>query len=181
MTIVNIRGTSGSGKSTLVRQLMDRSLSTEQLMEGKRIVGYELALPKLVHVVGRYETACGGCDGIKTQDEVCNRVRQFAAFGDVVFEGLLISHIYGRYRDLTRELTTHRFVWYFLDTPLDICIAQVKQRRLDAGNTKELDVTNTTQKWLDSRRVFQKAQDDGLNPMWLPYQEALPVLLAAFQ
>jgi thymidylate kinase len=188
--IINIRGTSGSGKSSLVRDLMSAAEDTEPIQPsaypytGKQVIGYGLdGLDTFdqrdVHVVGRYETPCGGCDGIKTQDEVCQRVRRMSRMGHVVFEGLLISHIYGRYKALHEELATPNqpYLWFFLDTPLDICLSRVQARRASAGNDKPLDPTNTTQKWLDARRVFAKAEQDGLAPRWLNWERPLDAIL----
>lgn len=177
--ILNIRGTSGSGKSTLVTTLMERDPDTSPIWseDKRRIVGYELrpyATGRL-RVVGKYETACGGCDGIKTQDEVCERVREYAPMGPVLFEGLLISHIYARYQALHHELTAGGhgpYYWLFLDTPLEVCLDNVRKRREARGKTTPLDPTNTVQKWHDARRVFDKARADGLDPMWVPYDDA---------
>lgn len=177
--IGNIRGTSGSGKSTLVRALAEALggwtpiLAAQDVLKGKRNKPLGYVTKQLdVAIVGRYETDCGGCDTVKTQDEICGRVREFHKHHDhVVFEGLLISHIYGRYRDLARELPP--FAMMFLDTPLDVCVERVKARRASKGNTDELDPTNTIQKWHDSRRVFLKAKADGLNPVWLSWDRPL--------
>lgn len=198
--IVNLRGTSGSGKTTVVRGLMEKYPAIEPLMVAdergrEKIHGYECRmanfpgnLPNL-YVVGSYKNVCGGCDGIKTQDEICDRVRGYAGMtGDVVFEGLLISHLYGRYLKLDREMAeTHNqhTVWAFLDTPEEVCVDRVKERRARRHAEKvrvklaqgkpappelgPLNGKNTRQKWHDMRRVFQKCQRDGLDARWLDY------------
>lgn len=168
--IINIRGTSGSGKSTLVRAIMNLYPLKTPIVnpdKPKAILGYQCEHPDLdkLSVVGKYETPCGGCDAIKTQDEAEYRVRRWSATGHVLFEGLLISHIYGRWAKVAKEHPPFRFV--FLDTPLDVCIARVEARRRDKGNTAPLNATNTIQKWNDARRVFTKAKADGLDAMWL--------------
>ena len=179
-TVINIRGTSGSGKSTLIRQYLAAHGNGVKVTvpNGKKslTIGYATEDRPPTFVVGRYETDCGGCDTIKTQDEICHRVRKFARSGHVLFEGLLVSHIYGRYRDLAIEHTRDRggpFHFAFLDTPLELCIERVTQRRLSKGNTKPLDPTNTIQKWHDSRRVFEKCKADGLSVHWLSHENAL--------
>jgi len=72
-------------------------------------------------------------------------VRHFSQFGHVIFEGLLISHSFQRYFDLYNEMKSIGIPMVFarMDTPLETCIQRVKQRRLDKGNLKELDTTNT--------------------------------------
>src|SRR5208283_34697 len=109
--IVNIRGTSGAGKSTLVRRFLDTYNGQALRGPDGKIRGYvcraksEYGLQGDVYIVGSYERPTGGCDGVKTQDEICDRVREFAALGDVLYEGLLVSGLFGRYNALAEELT----------------------------------------------------------------------------
>lgn len=176
-TIVNIRGTSGSGKTTAVRYVMKKlgvvsnivsskskapGASTRyRLQYGKRVVGYRLSGGVLV--VGRYETACGGCDGIKTQEEIVERVKKFAYMGEVVlFEGLTLGTIYTRYYELSALLkkSGHRFIWAFLDTPIDVCIKRVLKRRRLAGNTKPFNTKHTEAKFRSINSAKQHAITD---------------------
>lgn len=176
--ILNIRGTSGSGKSWIVYELMKLCGATEQLHDADgadhgKVIGYSLFDNKL-GVVGRYETACGGCDTIKTQDEIRSRVEIFATLHDhVLFEGLLVSQIYQRYADMARE-HGEEFKFLCLDTPLDVCIARVEVRRLVAGNSKPFNPNNSlTPKWHSCQTNYQKALKDGLNPIWLDHRDPL--------
>ncbi|HAM40072.1 MAG TPA: hypothetical protein DCP69_01700 [Candidatus Omnitrophica bacterium] len=189
--VINVRGTSGSGKTTVVRGVFkagtaeklfatedDGSLFGKQSPkpEAYRVDVDGVARP--VFVIGSYEQVCGGCDSIGTQDEVCDRVRRYAAKGHVLLEGLLISHLFSRYAALDRELQPTRYVWAFLDTPLELCLARVEQRRLERGVTKPLNPTNTTQKWHDAHRVFAKCQAAGLDARWVDHQTATADVLA---
>ena len=168
--ILNFRGTSGSGKTTVVRGLMAKYPTITPLGEfpEKKPDGYECRpgvdkfnkiLPNL-YVVGSYKNTCGGCDGIKTQDEACARVRRYAALGDVLFEGLLISHIFGRYKLLDQEMKKehgHTTIWAFLDTPLELCLDRIRARRdaraaAKGKEPKPLNTQNTEDKWHDARR-----------------------------
>jgi adenylate kinase family enzyme len=216
--IVNLRGTSGSGKTTVVRGLMEKYPAIEPLMvaddKGKeKIHGYECRManfpgnPPNLYVVGSYKNVCGGCDGIKTQDEICDRVRKYAGMMivegsngldetyrqcHVVFEGLLISHLYSRYLNLDREMVkTHaqHTIWAFLDTPEQVCVDRVSARREQRYMAKclaadqkgkprpahpgPLNEKNTRQKWHDMRRVFQKCQRDGLDARWLDHTDPI--------
>jgi adenylate kinase family enzyme len=171
--IINIRGTSGSGKSTLVRRLMEAHGPVTPLGSPK-VQGYQCG-PGL-RVVGRYTTACGGCDGIKTQDEICARVREYAQHGHVVFEGLLASGLHSRYRDLAREMGG--FTFAFLNTPLDVCLARVVRRRFAKGNFEPLDPSQTVAKHKVVQRVARYLEHDGFPVVWLPWPDPLPVLEA---
>lgn len=172
--IINLRGTSGSGKSTAVRYVMAGGSVSEVRADpvDKHPIGYAVsgAVDGVVSVVGKYTTACGGCDTIKTQDEICGRVRRFATDGHVLFEGLLISHLFSRYAALSDELGGICFG--FLDTPLEVCLERVRARRAARGNTKPLNEKNTVQKWHDMRRVYGKFRDAGHNAVWVPNETA---------
>jgi hypothetical protein len=189
--ILNLRGTSGSGKTTVVRGLMAKFPINEVVGEEKKPYGYEcrpdrtglapydspVADAPNLYIVGSYKNTCGGCDGIDTQDEICNRVRFFAPQGDVVFEGLLISHLYSRYLNLDREMAKlhgQRTIWAFLDTPLELCLERVKTRRDERAALKGKEASpfnpdNTIAKWNDMRRVFKKCQADKLDCRWLSH------------
>lgn len=165
--VINVRGTSGSGKSTIVRGIMAMGDVSPIGESAKKPDGYIVRIPgreRNVMVVGPYVTACGGCDAISTQDEICNRIRAYSTLGDVLVEGLLMSHSFARYVALDRELFardgTH-CVWAFLDTPLEVCLDRVRARReerrlLTGAEFKELNTKNTTDKWNDNQEVYQK-------------------------
>ena len=185
--IVNIRGTSGSGKSTLVRNLMNilggwRNLRTGHCVGSPNKAEYiesNNVLPLeggKLYAVGDYSAQCGGCDGIKTQDEVCRRVRYLDYFGSphTLFEGILISSIYERYSTLLKDLGG---VTAFLDTPLEVCIEHVRKRRVASGVPADFDVANTTNKWHLCRKISDKLIADGSKVVWLPWQTADIALL----
>lgn len=164
--IINIRGTSGSGKSTVVRSIMAMGAASPIGDNEKKPDGYIVQIPSLdrnVCVVGPYVTACGGCDQISTQDEICDRIRAYSTLGHVLVEGLLMSHSFARYAALDRELFEkgQHCIWAFLDTPLDVCLDRVRWRREErraakGGEFKELNVKNTTDKWNDNRVVYER-------------------------
>lgn len=182
--IINVRGTSGSGKTTVVREVMAAGNAEMLFGDGKaggifgkaiRPEAYRVNIAGVVtpvYVIGSYEHVCGGCDSIRSQDEVCDRVRRYARQGHVVMEGLLVSHLFSRYKALDRELQPIPYIWAFLDTPLDLCLERVEARRLSRGSDKPLNPRNTIQKWHDSRRVFEKCQAAGLDARWVDYRTA---------
>jgi hypothetical protein len=206
VSILNIRGTSGSGKSTLVRLLMEHIGGARAVvLEGmapvpesqaldpaslRKTRGYALNyyVPKhapIVAVVGKYQTACGGCDTIKTQEEIGGRVREFSTWANhVVFEGLLVSQIYDRYRALAHAFDSgeiesgHEFIFASLTTPLEVCIERVNQRRLAAGNDKPWDPENSlAPKWRSCQTNLIKARRDKLHVVELDWHDPLPQVL----
>jgi predicted kinase len=135
--VVNIRGVNGSGKSWLVRRLMKdygakavrKAERTDLLGIGTTVEGYRVNYKGApFYVLGPYHGAkSGGCDLVKTQDEVCDLVRKYIKLGHVVFEGVIVSTLYRkRYYPLSKELGG--FIWTYLDTPLEICLDRIKKR-----------------------------------------------------
>lgn len=139
--ILNIRGTSGSGKTHVVRQLVNHFQGEEITDEKGRIFGYRL--PHNLWVLGRYDDAIkgGGVDNItgalherflaagnrgNTMEAVEAQVRKWDELGHhVLFEGLIVTSIWGRWVNMARELPT---LFLFLDTPLEVCYERVLKR-----------------------------------------------------
>ena len=136
MVAIQIRGTSGSGKTWIIKKLMNEYKFTPVIVNEK-IFGYK-SKQLNVFIPGRYETACGGCDTIKTQDEICRRVKLGIKNGySVLFEGLLSSHLAERFFKLYSELNESNVDSYFifLNTPLSTCEENINKRRLEAGKS----------------------------------------------
>lgn len=131
--VINIRGCNGSGKSTAVVRLMKRLGVKKKLRDSAgKVWAYKLRSEPPTYVLGRYETACGGCDTIKTLDLVCARVWHLQQFGNVVFEGVIISTVGQRWVDLAHDCQS-KFIFGILDTPLKRCIRRVYRRREKKG------------------------------------------------
>jgi thymidylate kinase len=158
--VINVRGTSGSGKTTVMRYIMEKAVRIEKFGPEKKPDGYQLVLGsgRALYLVGSYENVCGGCDAIPTQDEICNRVRHWAHEGDVLLEGLLMSHVFSRYAALAMELQRQDVpsIFGFLDTPLDVCLERVNARRAARGVTEPVNPENTSDKWHANRSTFDK-------------------------
>ena len=170
--VVNIRGSGGAGKSHLMRQFMKAKHAKPITNDEDKIIGY--LLDGNIRVVGRYETACGGCDTIKTQDAVCNAVLDFAKKGGVIFEGYLVSGIYERYSILSKMVGG--MIWAFLDTPLDEAIQRIHKR-----TGRDFNPNNTRLKHIKLVQEIPKAKAGGQRVAILPYKKALPVLLDLFK
>lgn len=175
--ILDVRGTHGSGKSYIAHQLLsygyEEIVGYNEYKKKESILGY--SVPSLdLAIVGKYETQCGGCDGVGSSDEVCRRVRVFAKnYRHVVFEGILVAHTFQRYHTLAMELVKdgYPYVFAFLDTPLQTCIERVKARRVAKGNNKELNPNNITR---DHHNIFtvvrRKCMAAGHTVIVLPHQ-----------
>lgn len=138
MAIINLRGTNGSGKSTVAFKLIaegsiDERLAEYQTPKGAQrfVMGYRVPSLNLI-VVGKYETVCGGCDGIHTQDLIKEAVINAAGVAkNVLFEGVIVSTLFSGYLELSRKLSAEigqGLTWAYLDTPLEVCLARIYKR-----------------------------------------------------
>lgn len=158
MTIVNLRGTHGSGKSTVATKIMAKYGAQPVIaVDGKSLVGYNVQLPTgLLFVVGKYETACGGCDGIQPYDRIWPRVSMASLVSDhILFEGALISTTYGSIGKAS-EIYGEDFVFAFLDTPLDVCVTRVNARRAERGVEPIVDTKNIYSKYETIKRLYNR-------------------------
>lgn len=169
MIAVNIRGTGGSGKSTLVRRVMDQYSRRRpvHVPKRKRPIGYELVgsgLPPLF-VPGHYETACGGCDTIKTPNEVYELVWKAAEDEKcVLYEGIMVMD------DVQRAVAfsqAHPLLVVGLTTPIDVCLRSIEDRRREAAQAKgqepkTLDPTNTRTRAERQVRILLRLEAAGV-------------------
>lgn len=189
--IVNIRGTSGSGKTTLMRWFLEQCDSVEKiLVKGKKKVQALKCIYKgeLIHVLGSYDNLCGGCDTISTQDEVCRLIEEYDFEGHVLFEGLMISHIYERYASLARK-DIDNWVFFMLETDFDMCIDHIRERRVKQERTTELkdSVFKNARRTYDATyRIRKKFENEEIAWVEIPmenrfkkFQEHLDIYLGA--
>lgn len=153
--IINPRGTSGAGKSTFAFRLaaLYLDLAEPTYIDGRKAPLYtRYDRPKgrkgpPLFLLGHYNTACGGCDTLKNTEQAFELARRLAPEGDVLLEGILISEEFNRskacHEFMSSEFADERFIVYALDTPIEQCIANIKKRRVEKGDIRELNTSNT--------------------------------------
>jgi ABC-type dipeptide/oligopeptide/nickel transport system ATPase subunit len=180
-TVINLRGTGGSGKSTVVRRVVDLYQNHEKCgAPGRRQPYYTQHWNKsivrgVLRVPGHYETACGGCDTIKTVDEVYGLVMGGVEHThDVLYEGIMVQDDLRRAFDLDTRLKAQpwREMWnpdtlpglhvICLTTPLEVCLDAIRTRRLARGDERPLDPKNTTGRYHSQLRMQQRLRDAGV-------------------
>jgi hypothetical protein len=142
--IVKLHGTSGAGKSTVAWTFLKAGVPEPLRNARGKPEAYLVSPPdwsRKLYILGKYETQCGGCDTLNA-DEQIELLHKYAPLGHVLYEGLLASEYYGRL-GVASEKYGDDHIFAFLDTPIDLCIERIKQRRLLAGNTKPLNEENT--------------------------------------
>lgn len=184
--VINLRGTGGSGKSTVVRRVME--LYTEKLdvvaLGRKQPQGYLLtnvegmAPHDQLYVPGHYNTACGGCDTIKTVDLVYELVNRYVELGSsVLYEGIMVQDDVRRAVELDHRLKeagvksaesgtedkqpSGLFV-IRLNTPIEVSLASIRARRAEAGNEKPLSEKNTRTRHESQVRIAGRLKDAGV-------------------
>ena len=174
--MVNVRGPNGSGKSTVAHALLSVGEAS-----GMNPAGVPSTLTKEgVAVIGPYRTQCGGLDAVKTQAQARNAVLGAAALvggrGDrgVLAEGVIVSTIYGPWLEVARSIEEMggRYVWAFLDTPLEVCLERIQAR----NGGKPVKADQITAKHDLMRRIADKARADGQTVVQVPYANAVNVV-----
>ena len=178
--ILNLRGPNGSGKSTVARALLAAGEAPIPLAPyvtprgaERRVLGARVASLDLI-VVGPYRTDCGGCDAIKTQELVCESVRLAARQAKhVFFEGVIVSTLFSRYLTLSREHPRAPFLWAYLDTPLDLCLARIQTR----NGGKPIKTELVADKVRSIERTRQKALAAGEHTLVVPHRVAAAAVM----
>ncbi len=150
--IINIRGTNGSGKTTLARRFISEHAAVTPMVaypnptkrEPDRqswATGTFSVLPGVGRVicVGPYNTPTGGMDALPSFD-VCQRsVEAAARLADhVICEGVLASTVFGSWYDFFSGFNKGEVVVAYLDTPIEVCLARIRERQAAAGRVREI-------------------------------------------
>lgn len=163
--LISLRGTNGSGKSTVVRNLFEKCknpLPIYSLLGPKQPEAYQLngGWGKPLYILGPYLTGTGGCDRIQPYDLIPELIEKYARKGHVLFEGIIISSVYGQVGALM-ERWKKDAIFLFLDTPLDICLERVEGRRGGKERDARL-IKNVTSKYNTCLRIKDKVIQDGI-------------------
>jgi hypothetical protein len=132
-----------------------------------------------MYVLGRYETTCGGADTVESFGKIRTQLSILARRGDVVFEGLLWSHVFKSSDEFARS-TPHHVIFALLNTPADLCVRRVLARRRTAGNEKPFNPLNTLNKHRDIVRTQERLLRAGHDARILPHEEPLQAILSWF-
>jgi len=136
--------------------------------------GYILSHPTAgqLIVIGHYESPCGGCDTIKTYDEVFQAVRDAHDAGcNVLFEGLLLSTDRNHIAKLMGEYKDHLVVG--LAVPVEECLRCVNERRRARNPDAEpVNPKGTTSKHGTNLRIMARLMALGLKAEWHDRQSA---------
>lgn len=181
MTILKIHGCSGAGKTTAVRELMKASKVTKLRNIANKVEAYMLDVPAItddpVFVLGSYDNNCGGMDTVSSAQTAIEMVSKYTKMGHVVHEGLLQSTYYGAMGTDSKRYGD-RYVYVFLDTPIELCLERVIARREANGSTNKFNPQLTRDKHATIERLKKRLPALGHRVETLQHdQPMLPQLL----
>ncbi len=146
-TVIKLGGCNGSGKTSIARELIKMS-GAKPLTSDKKTAAYAGTIDGVpITILGSYENICGGMDTISDKDDRLALLSKHCKGSGVVFyEGLITGKTYGAMGALSEQHVKRRkgrWLYAFMDTPFDVCVARTEQRRRAAGNNAPLDATRT--------------------------------------
>ena len=169
-TIINLRGTNGSGKSTAAVGLL-----VPELRYQTTLAGTLCETDGMTVLIGPYPPGkTGGCDRVHTFDLMRAAIRAALdppAFPVVLFEGITISTTFGSWAEFCLSVP---FVWEYMDTPLDLCLARVRERNQGAEFKEEM----VRSKFDSIRRTRAKALAAGFTVWDINHERASDELCA---
>jgi len=179
--IFNIRGSFGAGKSYLVRELLSRhpNIPMSNPIDGK-LEAYGIPLKSNLFVIGSYEgsTTVTGADYIRSMVISERLIREYYKLGHVLIEGAIMSGLYTRFLNLSRELGKGEYVWLLLDTPMEECLDRVRNR--NSRRKKPLDIDGLMLYWNRVRNQMTKLKEMGEETHLLNWQHPYEDLLNLF-
>lgn len=178
MTVISIRGTNGAGKTWVARRIMERADADfrKKMTLGNGVL---INVYKTFVILGSYDRVCGGCDTIKTPQQVWDAVVECAQFTNVVYEGVIVGNVFEPTILLNERLKAvgAKLVPICLNTPFEQCVENVNKRRADEGKPpieKTENILTNDKKNISSARKLHAA---GLEPHWVSPEEAVEIAL----
>lgn len=181
--LLNLRGSHGSGKTYVSHRLI-AEYDGQPHVEPKEVQGKNFDIPN-AHVLpgdliipGRYKS---GMDGIFPQTIVEEIIEYWAPHKFVLWENVMISANVGRWCVLSKKLDpVNHNVWLYLDTPLQVCIDRMFERRREASERGfnhrqedgEVKLDVLAGHWRRCRRSAVRAFRDGIDVRWLDHTRA---------
>jgi hypothetical protein len=175
MTVISIRGSNGAGKTWVARRIMEHA---DQDFRKKMTLdnGVLINIYRNFVILGSYDRVCGGCDTIKTPQQVWDAVVECAQFTHVIYEGVIVGNVYEPTIILNERLKAvgAKLMPICLNTPFEKC---VNKRRAEEGKppiAKTDNILTNDKKNISSARKLHQA---GLEPHWVSPEEAVAIAL----
>lgn len=181
MQVLNIRGTTSSGKTTLVRKLIATSTENDIISITSKVKGHML---DNIVTIGTYKKGSkfGGVDSIDKISYVEEAIMKALTMKPiVVFEGLLVSHSFDRWRDNSKKFMKIQskygapavgMIWIFTVPTFRENLRRLAKRNNIKGSVREAKgdkfIMNFVQRYKSMQRILKKATHDGQSLLILP-------------
>lgn len=166
--IINLKGCNGSGKSTIPQQLIEHdenvvllTLNKEDPLPIATLCGTSNTI-----IIGRYFTACGGCDTlIPSQVQVIIQKLWLRDY-NILFEGVIVGDIKSTFYELMkacRELSPRQVHFCFMGTHFKECLKRIQKR----NGGKEINTEMVRQKYRNALKHLQYYLEMGDVDCWV--------------
>ena len=175
--LIYVHGTNGSGKSTLARAVLaaaDGSAGYQETAKRPNKCGVTHTMRGGLILMGKYERACGGMDGISPYALALPTMRKHAKGYSVFAEGLITP---GVDTCATMAGMFHRAVFIHLDTPNNECVKHVLARRARRGTDKPYNPANLHKKAGSAESWGNRLEAAGLDVRRLRWMQAYRLCL----
>jgi thymidylate kinase len=179
--VVKLGGCNGSGKTSVVRAVMAMFDFKPIHWHGNagKVKQYEAMISKsnslsayfdYIVVLGDYRNVCGGMDTISDKNDRLAMVEHFCTFNKtnqrtlVVYEGLITGKTYGAMGELSEKCRLP-WLYVFMDTPFEECVARVLKRRKTKGNNAPFDPERTMRPTFKSCLSVAKRAEEAGHPV----------------
>ncbi len=190
--IINIRGTNGSGKTTLARAFQNGSAQEVKLVQydaptkrdpsrKKWVTGtlsHHGLLGRII-CVGSYAQAQGGLDTVGSFELQQAAVQAACLEAEhVICEGILASTVAGswlKFFDMMQRGPVDPPVTVavcYMDTPIDLCLARIRERQERAGKVREIKEDQVRDKVRSIQATKAKFDAAGIQTYTVPHLDA---------
>lgn len=168
--LINIRGSNGSGKSYCVRKILEHFGNgvlkyTEQLTDEGEVFKFPYYEYDDFYLLGKYETSCGGLDGVKWYETITSAAKELIQTKSVLMEGILWSSVFSSMYRLDRDLRQlgHSSVWCGFNNPAELHLQRVMERRASRGVFEPMQIKHVIEKVKSTERGLNHAIYFGAN------------------
>lgn len=171
--IIIVGGTHGSGKSTLARKFTEQHYGILQKIQ---VCGNDVLITSdgRCAILGSYDRSCGGIDGYSGWDALQSTIQSLTEMEcPVIFAEGVITYGKERYMWMSR-IPNYEFMFIKLNTPVLQSVENVKSRRAERGDSKDLDPGNIFRKEKSWYSMYISLLENGVERCYnLPFDEAL--------
>lgn len=166
--IINLKGCNGSGKSTIPQMMieLDEHVRLLTISKDDKLPVATLCLTFNTIIIGRYFTACGGCDTLIPSQVQQIIQKLWLRDYNIIFEGVIVGDIKSTFYALMKEcrdLAPRQVHFCFMGTPFKKCLERIQKR----NGGKEINTEMVRQKYRNSVKHLAYYLEQGDVDCWV--------------